>query len=227
MEQFQAHFDKAKSLTADNPVQQERFAKLAEQRQQWMKDAVEPVIQARRKASDDNMKDVVALVQEGRGKKGMDAMREQLRQIHDAEASLLVQREKNAAELKSLTGATLIGGGVLAALIRLVLAAWISRRITGPLHEAVVAAKLAAQGDLTGNVTVNSKDETGELMAALRDMNASLVHIVTDVRSSTDLIGTASAEIASGNQDLSARTEQQASSLEETASSMEELTSTV
>jgi methyl-accepting chemotaxis protein len=227
VEQFQAHFDKAKSLTADNATQQERFARLAEQRQQWMKDAVEPVIQARRKASDDNMKDVVALVQEGRGKKGMDAMREQLRQIYDAEASLLVQREKDAATLKSLTSVTLIGGGVLAALIGLVLAVWISRRITKPLHEAVAAAKLVAQGDLTANVTVNSKDETGELMAALRDMNASLVHIVTDVRSSTDLIGTASAEIASGNQDLSARTEQQASSLEETASSMEELTSTV
>jgi methyl-accepting chemotaxis protein len=192
-----------------------------------MKEAIEPVIQARRKASDDNIKDVVALVQQGHGKKGMDAMREQLRQIYDAEASLLVQREKDAAALKSMTSATLIGGGVLAALIGMVLAVWISRRITVPLREAVTAAKLVAQGDLTANVTVRSQDETGERMAALRDMNASLVHIVTDVRSSTDMIGTASAEIASGNQDLSARTEQQASSLEETASSMEELTSTV
>jgi methyl-accepting chemotaxis protein len=227
VEQVQAHFEKAKSLTADNPAQQERFARLAEHRQQWMQEAVEPVIQARRKASDDDMKDVVALVQQGRGKKGMDAMREQLRQIYATEASLLAQREQDAAALKSMTSATLIGGGVLAALIGPVLAVWISRRITGPLQEAVAAAKLVAQGDLRTSLTVRSRDETGELMAALRDMKASLVHIVTDVRNSTDMIGTASAEIASGNQDLSARTEQQASSLEETASSMEELTSTV
>ncbi|WP_194712576.1 methyl-accepting chemotaxis protein [Noviherbaspirillum soli] len=227
VEQFQAHFDKAKSLTADNSAQQERFARLAEYRRQWMQEAVEPVIEARRKASDDDMKDVVALVRQGRGKKGMDAMREELRQIYDAEASLLAQREKDAAALKSMTSATLIGGGAAAALIGLMLAVWISRRITVPLQEAVTAAKLVAQGDLTANLTVRSRDETGDLMAALRDMNASLVHIVTDVRNSTDMIGTASAEIASGNQDLSARTEQQASSLEETASSMEELTSTV
>lgn len=50
---------------------------------------------------------------------------------------------------------------------------------------------------------------------------------VSEVRTGTDAMATASGQIASGNQDLSSRTEQQASSLEETASSMEELTSTV
>jgi methyl-accepting chemotaxis protein len=74
---------------------------------------------------------------------------------------------------------------------------------------------------------VVSKDETGQLLQALKDMNESLVGIVTEVRSGTATIATASNEIASGNLDLSSRTEQQASSLEETASSMEELTSTV
>ena len=58
-------------------------------------------------------------------------------------------------------------------------------------------------------------------------MNSSLISIVSEVRKGTDSIGTASAEIAAGNLDLSERTERQAGSLEETASSMEELTSTV
>ncbi|OEZ94414.1 methyl-accepting chemotaxis protein II [Duganella phyllosphaerae] len=64
-------------------------------------------------------------------------------------------------------------------------------------------------------------------MNALKVMNANLVGIVAQVRSGTELMATASTQIAAGNQDLSSRTEQQASSLEETASSMEELTSTV
>ena len=64
-------------------------------------------------------------------------------------------------------------------------------------------------------------------MQVLKDMNASLAGIVTDVRENTDSITTASHEIAAGNADLSQRTEEQASSLEETASSMEELNSTV
>ena len=67
----------------------------------------------------------------------------------------------------------------------------------------------------------------GQLLQALKDMNASLGNIVGEVRSTTDSISTAAQEIAAGNSDLSQRTEEQASSLEETASSMEELTSTV
>jgi methyl-accepting chemotaxis protein len=74
---------------------------------------------------------------------------------------------------------------------------------------------------------VESRDEAGQLMHALREMNASLAKVVGEVRMGTELIATASGQIASGNQDLSSRTEEQASSLEETAASMEELTSTV
>ncbi|MES2758227.1 MAG: methyl-accepting chemotaxis protein [Pseudomonadota bacterium] len=106
--------------------------------------------------------------------------------------------------------------------------AWyISRSITGPIRTAVALAERVAAGDLSSTVVVTSRDETGQLMTALKAMNDSLNKIVADVRSGTDAIATASGEIASGNLDLSARTEQQASALEETASSMEELTSTV
>jgi methyl-accepting chemotaxis protein len=84
-----------------------------------------------------------------------------------------------------------------------------------------------ADGDLSSRIEVSSKDETGQLLHALKHMNENLVRIVADVRGGTDTIATASAEIAAGNLELSSRTEQQAGSLEETASSMEELTSTV
>ena len=99
--------------------------------------------------------------------------------------------------------------------------------ITRPIHQAVVVAQTVAAGDLSSKIDVRSKDETGQLLQALKDMNASLVNIVGQVRSGTDTIATASGEIAHGNLDLSARTEQQASSLQQTASSMEELTATV
>ncbi|MNQ22353.1 Methyl-accepting chemotaxis protein II [compost metagenome] len=88
-------------------------------------------------------------------------------------------------------------------------------------------ARTIADGDLSVQVRATSNDEVGQLMQAMADMSASLVRIVAEVRSGTDSISTASGEIASGNLDLSARTEQQAGSLEETASAMEELTATV
>ena len=76
-------------------------------------------------------------------------------------------------------------------------------------------------------IEVNSTNEMGRLLQALKTMNSNLLDLVGKVRNSTESIATASSEIASGNSDLSHRTEEQASSLEETASSMEELTSTV
>jgi len=109
----------------------------------------------------------------------------------------------------------------------LTLAFWIARTISGPLNDAVRIAQTVASGDLTGHIEVKSKDETGQLTQALKDMNQSLVDIVGQVSTGTSAIASASGQIVAGNLDLSARTEQQASSLEETASSMEELTSTV
>jgi len=108
---------------------------------------------------------------------------------------------------------------------------WLTAGITRPINEAVALAECVASGDLVDHSqrypNDYSKDEPGKLLHALNRMSSSLVRIVSDVRSGTDTIATASSQIASGNLDLSSRTEEQASSLEETASSMEELTSTV
>ncbi|MBS0587657.1 MAG: MCP four helix bundle domain-containing protein [Proteobacteria bacterium] len=101
------------------------------------------------------------------------------------------------------------------------------RAIVNPLNEAIAVANAVASGDLTSRIEVNSTNETGRLLQALKIMNDNLADLVGKVRIGTDQIATASGEIASGNSDLSQRTEEQASSLEETASSMEELTSTV
>lgn len=104
---------------------------------------------------------------------------------------------------------------------------WIITSVTRPLNSAISIARTVASGDLTTKINVVSKDETGQLMLALKDMNENLMRIVTQVRNGTDAIATGSNQIAAGNLDLSSRTEQQASALEETASSMEEITSTV
>ena len=106
--------------------------------------------------------------------------------------------------------------------------AWlIARSITRPLHAAVDVATRVAQGDLSQQITVASRDEIGELMQALQAMNTSLVTIIGQVQTGSTTMASASSEIASGNLDLSSRTEQQAGSLEKTAATMEQLTSTV
>jgi methyl-accepting chemotaxis protein len=115
----------------------------------------------------------------------------------------------------------------IALLLSIVFGVFITRSITRPLNEAVRVAQTVAAGDLTSQIEAKSKDETGQLLQALKNMNESLVRIVSEVHEGTEAIAAASNQIATGNMDLSGRTEEQASSLEETASSMEELTSTV
>jgi methyl-accepting chemotaxis protein len=146
---------------------------------------------------------------------------------------LNLQRSRIDATAANIDAIAASSRNLLYLLAALVLAfgvacAWmLTTGITGPLRQAVTAARRVASGDLTGHIDDSAKDETGQLLSALKDMNASLLGIVTEVRSGTDHITTSSSEIAAGNQDLSRRTEQQAGALEETASSMEELTSTV
>jgi methyl-accepting chemotaxis protein len=123
---------------------------------------------------------------------------------------------------------TLVLAIALAALAASVLIAWyITRSITRPLAHAVAVARRVADGDLTSEINVTSRDETGQLLAALREMNDGLIRIVSRVRTGTQAIAAATSQIATGNLDLSSRTEEQASSLEETASAMEQLTSAV
>ncbi|GAB2852115.1 methyl-accepting chemotaxis protein [Pseudoduganella ginsengisoli] len=126
-------------------------------------------------------------------------------------------------------GAVLWQGGIVALALVAggVLMVWLTRSITQPLAQALDLAKTVAAGDLRCEMASSRKDEIGDLLRALQEMTDNLARIVGDVRQGTDTIATASTEIASGNMDLSARTEQQASSLEETVASMAELTSTV
>ncbi|OFA06479.1 methyl-accepting chemotaxis protein II [Duganella sp. HH101] len=137
------------------------------------------------------------------------------------------QDETAASELYASTLAYMLGLVAAAVAIGVLTALATTRSITGPLGRAVKLARTVAAGDLTGDIQIESSDETGQLLQALKEMNDSLLNIVGKVRSGTDTIAAASTEIANGNLDLSSRTEQQASALEETASAMEELTSTV
>jgi len=116
-------------------------------------------------------------------------------------------------------------------LLLALVAAWfgvlVSRSVTHPILESVEMARRVAACDLTARSQAPGRDESAQLLGSLNEMTGSLGGIVGNVRSSIDVIQHASREIATGNADLSRRTESQASSLEETASAMEELTSTV
>jgi methyl-accepting chemotaxis protein len=130
------------------------------------------------------------------------------------------------AEIDSATW-TSVAINAAVALVVGVMGLLITRGLVRQLQQAVGVARTVSTGDLTSHIEVTSKDEAGLMMQAMKDMNASLIHIVTGVQSGIENISTVTVQIASGNQELSSRAEHQASSLQQTASAMEELTATV
>jgi methyl-accepting chemotaxis protein len=158
--------------------------------------------------------------------------------IHDKWLAALVsladveQREMRttyAASQESYrdTRTGMLAVGLLTIAIGAFIAWYITRTITIPLRGAGHIADTIASGDLTEHIDASSQDEAGQLVNSLKVMQSNLVNTVNQIKNGTETISVASREIASGNVDLSKRTESQAGSLEETASSMEELTTTV
>lgn len=121
-----------------------------------------------------------------------------------------------------ITTATI--GGLMSLLM---LGLYLKNNVTSPLQNAINIANTLAAGDLKNKVAIDRTDEFGVLLKALSQLGTNLRTTVLDVKTGADIVNQGAGEIASGNLDLSQRTEEQASALEQTASSMEELISTV
>jgi len=103
----------------------------------------------------------------------------------------------------------------------------IFKRVIRAIETAASTATLVASGDLTSQFDTRGRDEIAQLATSLQSMNSGLSEIVVQVRLSSEAIAAATDEIATGNSNLSQRTEAQAASLEETAASMQQMTSAV
>ncbi|MES2581381.1 MAG: methyl-accepting chemotaxis protein [Pseudomonadota bacterium] len=153
----------------------------------------------------------------GNAMAGLSQLKEQeAKALADANTALYLRSRNITAVLVLLSA----GIGVALGLL-------VSRSVTRPLEVAAQGAQRMSEGDMTVALRAEGKDETAQLLMGLEDMRQRLQGIVAAVRGNAEQVSTASAEIAQGNHDLSARTEQQASALEETAASMEELSATV
>lgn len=95
------------------------------------------------------------------------------------------------------------------------------------MQEANHIAERIAEGDLRPRSHEERRDEFGQLLQSLQRMSLSLSSMMNDVRQSGDAISLASSEIASGNQDLSQRTEITSSHLQQAAAAIMQLTHTL
>ena len=150
----------------------------------------------------------------------LDGLLKELEADSKSAAALASSAYKNALILIFALGGLAVIVGILTAYL-------IQRSIALPLRRSVTVAERVADGDLTQVITSKTTDEVGQLLTALGRMSDSLVGIIKTIKDSAESVALGSREIASGNIDLSNRTEMQASALQQTAASMEELGATV
>jgi methyl-accepting chemotaxis protein-1 (serine sensor receptor) len=211
------------AATVDTPEARRLAGQFAEARRAFVGQALAPAVAALRAGQRER---AVALVQ-GPMVSRFEPVRASVNALLRMQKDGARARYEHGQRVYTAVRAICLGGLGFGLVLAGVLGALLVRGIVRPLEEAVQVAAAVAGGDLTRRIEVRSRDETGRLMQALKDMNDALARIVSQVRGGTDGIATASGQIAAGNLDLSARTERQAGSLEETAASIEELTSTV
>ena len=143
--------------------------------------------------------------------------------IVEATAVLSQERQTRARMTASLARTVEIVASVAALLVG-VLAAWlIARNVARPIRRSVQVAERISDGDLSLEIPLGGKDETGALTNALSRMQSSLNALVAEVRDTASSIEVASREVAAGNRDLSQRTEHTAARLQSTTGSVTQL----
>jgi len=196
------------------------------------------VILDRRKVYDAELDKFIEIARSGRRDEAIAQLMGPFRKVHDDYmASInalidfqtdLMKKAGEAADKEAAQAQAIILALALAALvIGAGFAFWVTRSITRPINEAVGAANALAEGDLSVIIQVDSKDEVGQLLAAMQGMAGKLGEIIGEVRSAADNLSNASGQVSATAQSLSQSASEQAASVEESTASMEEMSASI
>lgn len=173
-----------------------------------------------------------------RGQSELAALSRAVRASSDEVDNLMTDlsglRERSAAAANAEAGAiharssrllvAIICSGVLLGAI---LGVVISRSVTGPIRRAVAVANGLSEGDLTMRIDVHGRDETAQLLEAMRTMVGKLSQVVGEVNTSAETLASASEEVSATAQSLSQAASEQAAGVEETSASLEQMTASI
>lgn len=220
----QTNIDKAKDLFSTDEAKR----LFAEFKKDW-----EQYIPGVKKAQE-----LIAAESLSENRKSVEYVQQDLRAVADSVDKKLTElsqiKERNAEEAAAYTTelyqdsrTVMIAFAVGGVLIGVALGFAISRAITRPLVDAVQVANRLAEGDLTTRIEVKSKDETGQLLAAMQSMVGKLSQVIGEVRGAAAALSSASEEVSATAQSLSQGSAEQAASVEETTASVEQMSASI
>jgi methyl-accepting chemotaxis protein len=150
-----------------------------------------------------------------------------IRKLIDFQDELMKKAGKDADELAGAAAKLVSALSIAAVIIALAFAYWVTVSITKPVSEAAAAATELSEGNLTIKIKSDSKDETGQLMAAMETMVGKLTQIISEVNVASDALNNAAGQVSETAQSLSQSSSEQAASVEETTASIEEMTASI
>lgn len=119
-----------------------------------------------------------------------------------------------------------IGVG-LAFLAAFLLGWFISRTISRPIAQAVVSAQRVAGGDLTQPIVSTRRDEAGQLLSALGEMQTSLKNTIQQIASAADQLASAAEELNAVTEESSRGLNRQNDEIQQAATAVTEMTAAV
>ena len=155
---------------------------------------------------------------------------EEIMQLVDSKKKQAKLNSEGNDQVASTAAKLMITVIIVAAILAVFLGIVISRMITVPLSGAVKIAERLAEGDLTAQVPVNSKDEVGQLEEAMSNMLQSLrtlvgqtVQISAGIASASTQLHSTSEQIATGAEEVAAQTGTVATASEEMAATSSDI----
>ncbi len=205
--------------------------KVKERVDAWMSKAANPEIEARREMNQysTTIEDVAIMMMTGQGKTIMDALRVKLQEIIDAEEVLIGVRGKEQESTSEFAISFTLIGTLLAIVIGVVVAFFVARGILGPLKATNNMLKDIAEGegDLTKRISVNTKDEIGELGNNFNAFIEKLQGIIREISGATTQLAASAEQMSATTEETSAGVSNQQRETEQVASAITEMTATV
>ncbi len=166
-------------------------------------------------------------------KSAADLAAANFKRMNDKAEALGAQKAWTARAMIAVMLLTIVAGAALSVQL--------ARGVTRPILQAVRATEAISRGDLFVKVPPPSRDEVGQLLAAMGRMAERLRGVVAEVRSGADAlartsgqvvavvgqVSSASSQVSASAQTLSQGTSEQAASVQETTSSLEEMSASI
>ncbi len=233
IELINQRYDTIKQLIADISVLADEFSKGMETDEE--KNVFGAFLETR-KEFDSHLTKLLELCRQNLDYEAFELLKGDMRQSADLQGDLIDQlgelNVKYAGEKATSNTATankatttmiaLVAGGMFLALG---LGIFISRIISKPIKEIVVAAGKIAEGDLNVDIKINTKDEVGILARAFDAMAENINEAMSNINTAAEQVASGAGQISDTSIALSQGASEQASTIEELTASMEEISS--